>query len=273
MFRCRAIAAAIVSLATAIAPLPALAEWPQDPAGLPIAALSAAEYQPAVISDGAGGTIVAWQDNRLPNNFDIYAQRIGPTGVPLWTVNGTGVCVLYNDQVNPGMVSDGAGGALIVWQDNREGGNIHLYAQRLDAAGIPQWAPNGVALPYSGGSQYYPAMCPDASGGAIVGFVSTLAPAGLYAQRFDAAGVPQWSGDGVPLCTVSGTQLLCRIVSDGTGGAIIAWQDARTDTSNIYAQRISAAGTVLWAANGAPVCTAPGAQSSPVIATDGAGGR
>jgi len=41
------------------------------------------QQYPRVVSDGAGGALVAWQDNRREyhsNNLDIYAQRIGEIG-------------------------------------------------------------------------------------------------------------------------------------------------------------------------------------------------
>ncbi len=54
------------------------------------------------------------------------------------------------------------------------------------------------------------------------------------------------------------------IVSDGAGGAIVTWKDHRSGTSyDIYAQRISAGGTVQWTANGVALCTATGDQSVP----------
>ena len=51
--------------------------------------------------------------------------------------------------------------------------------------------------------------------------------------------------------------------TDGAGGAIIVWADERWGTADvdIYAQRIDGSGSPLWAANGAPVCTASSTTS------------
>jgi hypothetical protein len=62
------------------------------------------------------------------------------------------------------------------------------------------------------------------------------------------------------------------VASDGTGGAIVAWMDFRGANSDIYVQRISASGAVLWTANGVAVCTEIGNQSDPQVVGDGAGG-
>src|SRR5262249_34089539 len=56
-----------------------------------------------------------------------------------------GLCTAANDQLYPTIVSDGAGGAIVTWYDNRNGAS-DIYAQRVSAAGAPQWTANGVAL-------------------------------------------------------------------------------------------------------------------------------
>jgi hypothetical protein len=61
-------------------------------------------------------------------------------------------------------------------------------------------------------------------------------------------------------------------ISDGGGGVIVAWQDARNQSNDIYAQRIAADGSILWAPVGIPVCAATGEQVFPKIVPDGQGG-
>jgi hypothetical protein len=50
----------------------------------------------------------------------------------------------------------------------------------------------------------------------------------------------------------------------------MAWMDNRSGYG-LYAGRIDAAGSVVWTADGMPVCTAPGQQIQNVLVTDGAG--
>ena len=40
------------------------------------------------------------------------------------------------------------------------------------------------------------------------------------------------------------------------GGALIAWEDPRTGTEDIYIQRLSMSGSPQWTADGVAVCTA-----------------
>lgn len=76
------------------------------------------------------------------------------------------------------------------------------------------------------------------------------------------------------LCTQSGEQAVNAVVSDGSGGAFVAWHDGRSGggSKHIYAQRVDALGAVLWAAEGTLVCNASSLQEKPVMLADGAGG-
>ena len=71
----------------------------------------------------------------------------------------------------------------------------------------------------------------------------------VFAQHVNALGALQWQTEGVPLCTATGDQRKVIIAPDGAGGAIFAWMDGRAGVleTDIYAQRINAAGTALWA--------------------------
>jgi hypothetical protein len=93
---------------------------------------------PRITTDGAGGAVVAWDDGRNGNR-DIYAQWADSSGTPRWTENGVPVCVRADEQAYPLLTSDGAGGAIIIWRDDRNGDH-DVYAQRIDATGAVQWA-------------------------------------------------------------------------------------------------------------------------------------
>ncbi len=86
----------------------------------------------------------------------------------------------------------------------------------------------------------------------------------------------------VPVSRAAGEKYDVFAVSDGCGGAIVAWEDERGGASDIYAQRVDVTGRVLWQTDGVPVCTATGNQGlyhsstgttgfTPVLA-DGEGG-
>ena len=99
----------------------------------------------------------------------------------------------------------------------------------------------------------------------------------IYAQHVLAAGYVDgvWPADGRVLCAASGNQVTPVILSDGSGGAFVAWDDRRSaPTPDIYAQHVSNTGVVdsAWPVDGRAVCAATGQQSAPSIASDGAAG-
>ena len=103
-------------------------------------------------------------------------------------------------------------------------------------------------------------------------FASVLLACGLLPARVALAAWPSDPLVNVPLCTATGAQTTPAIISDGAGGAIVAWADARSGNRDIYVQRISADGVPLWTAGGVPLSTVTGDQANPTIVTDGAGG-
>jgi len=233
---------------------------------------------PSFISDGSGGAIVTWADPRNGGaNFDIYAQRVSGSGVPQWTANGVALCAAAARQVHPTIVTDAAGGAIVTWYDERNG-LADIYAQRVNGSGVVQWTVDGVAVCSAVDAQKEPMMIPLAGGGAIMTWEDHRngTDIDIYAQQLNASGVAQWNLNGVALCSAPGDQFGATPVSDGAGGAIVAWDDNRNANIDIFAQRIGASGVAAWTANGEPLCTAPGDQVMyPLydqIASDGFGG-
>jgi predicted lipoprotein with Yx(FWY)xxD motif len=159
--------------------------WTTD--GVPLC--TAANYQtlPTIVSDDAGGAIVTWGDVRSGNSH-IYAQRVNASGVVQWTANGVALCTAMGDQWVPTIVPDGAGGAIVTWYDVRSG-NSDIYAQRVSALGVVQWAANGVPLCTATGDQSYPQIISDGAGGAIITWMDDRSGnSDIYALRIDANG-------------------------------------------------------------------------------------
>jgi len=244
-------------------------QWAAD--GVAISAAAGDQQFPKISSDGAGGAIITWQDQRS-GAWDLYAQRVNASGVVQWAADGVPISTAVGDQRNPEIAADGAGGALITWRDQRSG-NYDIYAQQVDASGVVQWTADGVSVGAAVGDQITPQVIPDGAGGAIITWQDQRSGAwDLYAQRVNASGVVQWAADGVPISNAAGDQFLPLIASDGAGGAIITWEDYRTGTADIYAQRVNASGVVQWTADGVGISIPAGDQIQPQIIADGAGG-
>jgi hypothetical protein len=213
------------------------------------------QEKPKIVSDGAGGAIIVWQDNRSGSRYDIYAQRINGNGVPLWTANGVVISTENNGYPNNllmEIVADGAGGAIIAWAD-KTSGMWKVKAQRIESAGTLAWTADGVPVSATATTQYVSPLVADGSGGAILAWTSSGGD--LYAQRISASGALEWTSD-VLVSGAAGQQSGAQLTTDSAGGAIIAWLDTRAGTEDIYAQRVNISGTVQWTADGVPVCTA-----------------
>ena len=184
------------------------------------------------------------------------------------------ICTASNDQFFPNIIGDGADGAIITWEDFRNGGNYDVYAQRINFAGVIVWSLNGVPIASITNDQSMPRITEDDTGGAIITWNDFRGGnySDIYAQKINANGTIQWTANGVSICSAVNNQNNPTIVSDGSGGAIITWQDTRDGSFNIYAQRINANGTALWTTDGVPICSEINKQENPTITSDGSGG-
>ena len=246
------------------------------PGGVPLSTATGDQANPTIVSDGAGGAIVAWHDIRSGTTFDIYAQKVDASGAPGWTPDGAAVCTSASHQQFPTLTWDGAGGAIITWFDFRDG-NYDIYAQRVSSGGAMLWTADGVAISTEVRHQEYPTIVADDAGGAIITWFDqrtgdSYTFSDIYAQRISSDGAVQWTANGVPLCTATGDQSNPTIATDGASGAIVTWFDYRDGNYDIYARRIDASGTALWAADGVALNTLPGEQAYPTIVSDAAGG-
>ena len=227
-----------------------------------------------ICSDGAGGAIIVWEDERADTG-DIYAQRINSAGNVSWTPDGIAICTATDEQLTPRICSDGVGGAIITWADERNELDYDIYAQRIDSSGNVQWTPNGTVICTVSEDQWA-TIISDGTEGAIITWYSKnpLGPTGnnIYSQRVNSSGIIQWPTNGVAICT--GIDVLePKMCSDGNGGAFVTWTDFRLSPDyHVYAQLINGSGITEWMDNGTTMCTASDNQIEQVIYDDGTGG-
>jgi len=184
----------------------------------------------------------------------------GPYGVTLWP-EGT----FRSSSMR--VISDGESGAII--SGNRYvGTEPQLCSQKLNSNGTIHsgWPTDGVLIALTSSSSNE--ITSDGDGGVIIVWDDTDA----RAQRVDRNGVVQWQSGGIAICSVASSQDDCKIVPDGSGGAVVSWRDSRSSQS-IYAQKINAAGNLLWHPDGVPVGgITTWKQNEHELTSDGAGG-
>ncbi len=120
---------------------------------------------PLLVSDGAGGGIAAWT-GRPGGGEETRVQRVGASGDLLWADGGVVVCRQFAWTFD--LVTDGDGGAILAWSEDRALGFYDIYAQRVDALGDLRWGANGAVVCAAPFSEWDPRLATDGAGGAIV---------------------------------------------------------------------------------------------------------
>jgi len=246
------------------------AQWVRG--GTPVCDLTGRETDPCIVNDGDGGAIIVWRDRRH-ENIDIYAQRVTADGRLAWTTNGIPVSMAIGRKSEVKVVSDGAGGAIVVWTDRRVEWDI--FAQRVRSDGEIAWALDGVPVCMAGDEQESHSITTDGSGGAIVSWVDLRFGWDeycMYAQRIDSAGSPLWDGDGVQIHKSTKGLGHPQMVPDGEDGVIITWSEMWGNEAAQYAQRINGFGDRMWEGSGALLSGPQAHRSAAWIVQDGAGG-
>lgn len=136
------------------------------PTGLPVCAASGNQSAVDIVSNNKiNGVIITWKDDRN-GNLDIYAQNLDPTGSPQWANNGISIGTFLGDQKNPNIVSDKDSGAIVVWEDNRNG-NLDIFSQKINKNGTLAWTSQGVPICTAAGDQSTAKNVPDNKGGCV----------------------------------------------------------------------------------------------------------
>jgi len=194
-----------------------------------------------------------------------------------WPVDPAENMQLLINAINPVMVSDGFGGAIVVAPVLVS--YPYLVSQRVDRDGYILWdkSLNGIEvaqkedLDITGAAQ----LLPDGHGGVFVAynycsFIGWIEePPGpefeydVYVQHIDSSATVLWGDRGVPVCTLAGNQIVEGIVTDAEGGMIVIWTNGGT-----HAQRLSGEGEILWEENGEFVSS----NILDLVVTDGMGG-
>jgi hypothetical protein len=241
------------------------------PSGVKLTHLDGDERRPSVVAGNAGASLEVWIDNPEMDRWDLQIGALTASGIAngYATVrSGIGPYIAFD------VGSDGAAGALVAWQDARDGLNTGaIFVQRFSAAAVPQWTSDGVRVsgPYGG---YSPQVVSDGSGGAIVVWIGDANT--ILAQRLDATGTPQWDPAGVVVGTGDGLYLDGCIPSD-PDGAILFWESSVEVTPGTYgslskAQRVDGSGVVQWSPSRVRLSTDNVGQIYLVAVPDGASG-
>jgi hypothetical protein len=262
-------------------------------AGLPICTANYVQAYPSIISDGAGGAIIAWYDERFTGfTPDLYVQRRLSNGslAPGFEDNGNTVSLARQSHGWPQLVPDGSGGAVMVYAESVLNGNRGLFSKHILPGGgiVPATDAGNTITPDDNSSFHIDInsqswlIAPDGSGGAWVTWKQGIGDAdpsiaNIYLSRVLSDATV--AGD----FPVSGTLIRAGIsklgndtcvIADGQGGAVVSWTEQYPGGFNLYAKRVTSTGTTAtgWADTGTTVCSRQTVFGRPEMVADGTGG-
>lgn len=234
------------------------------------------QTEPVVVSDGSGGIITAWGDNRNVNDTKIYVQRYNNAGIPQWQPNGVMLSSTQNGVNDMHAIPDGSGGAIICWRESRNATVAMYYTRKINSAGVPQWTSEvGVTEPYiASNDDERVDIVSDGNGGVFLAYKrynNAVSKFEIHCQYISWDGTRNFGSNG----SVVATSVLSisfhnpKICPDGTGGAIVVYER----NSRIYAQKLNNLGVKQWGSDGIDSYgLTVGNMFVPAICSDGVGG-
>ena len=173
------------------------------------------------------------------------------------------------------MALDADGDFVVTWTSYlQDGSGTGIYAQRYNAAGVAQGVEFRVNT-HTADNQRYSTVAMDAAGDFVVTWQSTGQDAvnsdGIYAQRYNAAGVAQ-GGEFPVNTTTANNQQKSTVALDAAGDFVVTWSSYLQDGGRmgVYAQRYNAAGVAQGGEFPVNTTTA-NSQRSSTVALDAAG--
>ena len=226
------------------------------------------------------GLIVSWEEYDYEvEQYFLKAQKVSSNGEIQWPAGGVIGCTNDNDRNYHEIISDGTGGAYLVWHDEYSYNDWDVAVQRIDADGnIPAgWIPEGNPVDLEEGDRDIDGVddiCLIDGECLMVCWQEYISGVQyLYGQKFSPGGEWLWPDTGLVLCDAEGSKYGISVASDNTGGSYIVWSGDDGASYNVYANHILHDGTLVCDLEGFPVAEdeheSDGIQD---VLTDGSGG-
>jgi hypothetical protein len=230
---------------------------------------------PEIDSSGATVNAIVTFSKSTAGNENIVAQRVQRNSEFIpgqgwyysldlpWGNTPVTISNDSRDERSPLIAVDTSDNAVIVWYGVDPSLSTQVRVQKINVNGVCQWTNNGVVILNSSTAGGVPStwrsngvdltLIMDGGGGAIAAWNdwrNEPAAGGncdIYAQRVYSAGTIAWPVNGVAVRSVAGTQRHPRMVSDGNGGGVVAWEDHVAFGPDIWAARLNGDGSKQWA--------------------------
>ncbi len=223
-------------------------------------ASGAQQYPQAVYDARSGNFLVVWEDFRNGVDWDIFGARVDtqgtvldPAGLALVSVNG--------HQMEPALaVSDTTVPRFfLVWSDNRAG-NWNILGKFYNEFGVPTTGDLSIGVAGNTQEKARVVYAPQQREFFVVWEDYRNNRWDVYENRVDLSGSPILGAGGRPLYAAGSQNRRPDVVWTGSR-YLVAWEDSRNGTWDIYVARVSPTGQRMDPV-GIPVVTAAAAQRS-----------
>lgn len=200
---------------------------------------------PSIAMAPDGRFIIAWRSSEAGGE-NIHAQRYAANGVAQGNEFRANTFSDFSATLKvPSVAMDAMGKFVITWESWQDGSSTGIYAQHYDANGMPLGGEFQVNT-FTTGNQTSPSVGMSADGHFAVTWMSEGqdgAGYGIYAQRYDANGMPLGGEFQVNTFTAR-NQWIPRVAMSVDGHFVITWMSEGQDGAGygIYAQRYDANG-------------------------------
>jgi hypothetical protein len=197
-----------------------------------------------VVAGGEGESFILWNDY---DNQCFLVQKVSADGELLWPKEG--VTVEYGETVlppEPQMVSDGMGGAIVAWvEEKSDEPPGELWLQRIfsDGQDLGSATISGPRTAMTPNMR----MLGDEPMGIIVVWEGIGDGIELCLMRNNPISSYLWPQEGVSICSGLHQSPRFNAISDGKGGVVVVWIDGDRD---LYAQKLDSVGEKLWGDEG-----------------------
>jgi len=199
---------------------------------------------PVATADGQGGVIVAWSGAQGA----LLAQHVSSANSVIWTAGGVRACTDNHSQLRAAITGDGAGGAILAWEDYR-GSTVAIFAQSLASLnGARGWGDAAVAMDTSGtDDRLLPRIASDNASGAVVCWDDSGGVYHTEVRRILASGAVTWQA---PVQIGGSNERKAMIACDASAGTYVCWNKPGSGTSGAWTERLDANGAVVtgWTA-------------------------
>lgn len=210
-------------------------------------------YYPKMISDGAGGAIIAWYDTGAARNA--WLQHVNADGTTRFAAEGiaaSSVSSATEYRLSASVVYHPATQEYTVaYERSNPAQSIYgMNAQRISSEGSLLWnGGSGVAIVGDSGNHSSFINCNRApSGDAVVTWLQysgASGPMSVQATRLDAMGVQPWSPVTIAVASGSVNKGRLGVVESTSGDWLVAgWGHGASGAQDVRAMRINADGTV-----------------------------